>query len=93
MYLHKLLKSILFLALITLLTACGNANDSTKFNINQDASTTETSESATKIIKTQRGDLEMPSDPKRIVTDGYLPELLVLGVKPSVLHNGIWRTK
>ncbi|MGE7795048.1 ABC transporter substrate-binding protein [Lysinibacillus fusiformis] len=84
MYLHKLLKSILFLALITILTACGNANDSTKSNTNQDedASTAETSEFATKIIKTQRGDLEMPSHPKRIVTDGYLPELLVLGVKP-----------
>ena len=79
LYLHKLLKSILFLALIAILTACGNAHDST----NNDSSTkAETSESATKIIKTKRGDLEMPSHPQRIVTDGYLPELLVLGVKP-----------
>ncbi|WP_341299297.1 ABC transporter substrate-binding protein [Lysinibacillus sp. FSL H8-0500] len=79
MYLHKLLKSILFLALIAILTACGNAHDST----NNDSSTkAEISESATKIIKTKRGDLEMPSHPQRIVTDGYLPELLVLGVKP-----------
>ncbi|QPR69415.1 ABC transporter substrate-binding protein [Lysinibacillus macroides] len=79
MYLHKLLKSILFLALIAILTACGNAHDST----NSDSSTkAETSESATKIIKTKRGDLEMPRHPQRIVTDGYLPELLVLGVKP-----------
>jgi len=77
-----LLKSILFLALITILTACGNTNDSTKSNTNQDTSAAETSESATKIIKTQRGNLEMPSHPKRIVTDGYLPESLVLGVKP-----------
>lgn len=79
LYLHNLLKSILFLALIAILTACGNAHDST----NNDSSTkAETSESATKIIKTKRGDLEMPSHPQRIVTDGYLPELLVLGVKP-----------
>lgn len=79
LYLHKLLKSILFLALIAILTACGNAHDST----NNDSSTkAEISESATKIIKTKRGDLEMPSHPQRIVTDGYLPELLVLGVKP-----------
>ena len=78
-----MLKPILFLALIVILTACGNANDSTKTNKDQDVSIkAETTESATKIIKTQRGDLEMPRHPKRIVTDGYLPELLVLGVKP-----------
>lgn len=83
LYLHKLVKTILFLALIVILTACGNANDSTKTETNKDTSSTaETSDSATKIIKTQRGELEMPRNPQRIVTDGYLPELLVLGVKP-----------
>lgn len=74
MYLHKILKNALFLALIVILTACGNANDITKTSVE--------SESTTKIINTKRGDLEIPIKPERIVTDGYLPELLVLGVKP-----------
>lgn len=83
LYLHKVLKSIVFLALLAILTACGNANDSADSNTNKDISkTAETTESATKIIKTQRGDIEIPRQAKRIVTDGYLPELLVLGIKP-----------
>lgn len=74
LYLHKILKTILFLTLIIILTACGNSNDSTKSSVEPDATT--------KIVKTKRGDVEIPIKPERIVTDGYLPELLVLGVKP-----------
>ncbi|WP_230986552.1 ABC transporter substrate-binding protein [Cohnella fermenti] len=39
-------------------------------------------ESSTRIIKTVTGDVEIPVNPQRVVTDGYLPNLLLLGIKP-----------
>jgi len=46
--------------------------------------TTETTEpiATTKIVKTSKGDIEIPIKPVRIVTDDYLGSLIALGVKP-----------
>ena len=40
-------------------------------------------EAATKKVAAPLGEVEIPTHPVKIVTDGYLPELLVLGVKPA----------
>ncbi|MEJ8303260.1 ABC transporter substrate-binding protein [Saccharibacillus sacchari] len=43
---------------------------------------TEQAESATRIVKTDNGDIEIPSSPQRLVVDEYYPSLLALGVQP-----------
>ncbi|MFC4307005.1 ABC transporter substrate-binding protein [Cohnella boryungensis] len=43
---------------------------------------TEEANKQTRTVKTAVGEVEIPAHPKRIVTDGYLPNLLVLGIKP-----------
>jgi iron complex transport system substrate-binding protein len=90
LYLRQFSKSLLFLVFIIMLAACGNSNTGTQTNANAGASPSPestvapsaTAEPLTKIIETKRGELEIPTKPQRIVTDGYLPELLVLDIKP-----------
>ncbi len=90
MYLHKFSKAVWLLMFIVMLAACGNSNAGIQTNANAGASSSPettvapsaTTEPLTKIIETKRGELEIPTKPQRIVTDGYLPELLVLDIKP-----------
>jgi iron complex transport system substrate-binding protein len=42
----------------------------------------ENSAAETQVISTVNGDVEIPLNPKRIVTQGYLADFLALGVKP-----------
>ncbi|MDN4602518.1 ABC transporter substrate-binding protein [Paenibacillus sp. F6_3S_P_1C] len=42
----------------------------------------ENSAAETQVISTVNGDVEIPVNPKRIVTQGYLADFLALGVKP-----------
>jgi iron complex transport system substrate-binding protein len=39
-------------------------------------------EAKTRTVKTVKGDVEIPTNPKRVITDFYLADLLALGVKP-----------
>ncbi|MCG7406621.1 ABC transporter substrate-binding protein [Paenibacillus sp. ACRRX] len=39
-------------------------------------------EAQTRIVSTVHGDVEIPANPQRIVTQGYLADFLALGVKP-----------
>lgn len=48
----------------------------------KDTPKTEASAPTTKKVPTINGDIEIPTDPQRIVVDAYLPTLLLLGEKP-----------
>lgn len=80
----KIIKSPMatsFLLFLTLLLGACSGNTTGDISPNEDAQKTKTAEQ-TKIVSTINGDVEIPVDPKRIVTD-YLPGfLLTLGVKP-----------
>lgn len=95
---YTMVKMLFLVLLVTILAACGTASNTTatgSVTKSETASTgagegqvestdTEADDaaSATRIIDTPNGELEMPVHPKRIVVDGYLPNLLALGVKP-----------
>ncbi|WP_421925459.1 ABC transporter substrate-binding protein [Lysinibacillus capsici] len=70
---------IILLLFLIVLGACGNAaeSESTKQSVSNNQATADT-----KIIKTVDGDVEIPANPQRIVTQGYLANFLVFDVKP-----------
>ncbi|MCG7384395.1 ABC transporter substrate-binding protein [Paenibacillus sp. ACRRY] len=91
----SMVKMLFLILLVAMLAACGTTNTATTGtgtetetvssgnNEEQAASVeAEDTESATHVIDTPNGELELPVNPKRIVVDGYLPNLLSLGVKP-----------
>lgn len=81
---------LLMLAIIMILAACNSGTGSgttepTAAGSESTTSSTETntdSSGATRIYKSLSGDVEIPAEPKRIVTDMYVSDLLALGVKP-----------
>ncbi|ANY65913.1 hypothetical protein BBD42_05085 [Paenibacillus sp. BIHB 4019] len=92
--LHKVTKIFALLLLALSLAACGNsaagsnssgnavASDSPSPSPSAAVEAEASPEATTRIVKTLRGDVEVPINPQRIVTDGYLPEMLVMGIKP-----------
>lgn len=88
MHLFHASKAILILTLTIMLAACGNAaggnNAAGIVSSTPEPSVSPTTEAdaLTKKVQTIRGEVEIPTNPKRIVTEGFLPELLVLGAKP-----------
>lgn len=70
---------IILLLFLIVLGGCGNAaeSESTKQSVSNNQATADT-----KIIKTVDGDVEIPANPQRIVTQGYLANFLVFDVKP-----------
>ncbi|RAW10107.1 hypothetical protein DC345_28995 [Paenibacillus taichungensis] len=93
-----MVKIMFLVLLVAILAACGASSKTAQTGIGTktEAASTEADEvqaenadteadgtdSATRIINTPNGELEMPVHPKRIVVDGYLPNLLALGMKP-----------
>ncbi|KOY14610.1 ABC transporter substrate-binding protein [Paenibacillus xylanivorans] len=81
---------LLMLAIIMILAACssGTGSSATEQTTAGSESTTGSTEKntnssdATRIYKSLSGDVEIPAEPKRIVTDMYVSDLLALGVKP-----------
>jgi len=81
---------LLMLAIIMILAACNSGTGSgttepTAAGSESTTSSTETntdSSGATPIYKSLSGDVEIPAEPKRIVTDMYVSDLLALGIKP-----------
>ncbi|OAX46216.1 ABC transporter substrate-binding protein [Paenibacillus sp. AD87] len=81
---------LIMLAIIMILAACNSGTGSgttepTAAGSESTTSSTETntdSSGATRIYKSLSGDVEIPAEPKRIVTDMYVSDLLALGVKP-----------
>jgi iron complex transport system substrate-binding protein len=76
--------------LMAILSACSspaktNSSDSTKA---QNESTNGTLTSETRIFSTQKGDIEIPVNPKRLVTDSrILGDVLALGVTPVAIED------
>ncbi|MGC5774491.1 ABC transporter substrate-binding protein [Paenibacillus pabuli] len=81
---------LLMLAVIMIMTACNSSTGSgaTEQTVAGSEATTGSIETntdsskATRIYKSLSGDVEIPAEPKRIVTDMYVSDLLALGVKP-----------
>lgn len=65
---------LLSLASLLLLAACGSSTD-------KDGNATEEN-NGTRLFSTINGDIEIPTHPKRIVTQGFLPYFIQFGVKP-----------
>lgn len=74
----------LLLCFTLLLSACSGSAMNTTNNGETKAATNQAAEvqSTTKIVSTVKGDVEIPVDPKRVVTDTYPGFLLTLGIKP-----------
>ncbi len=66
----KLIALFLVIGLSLTISGCGTSKDT---NVNE-----------TKKFKTVKGDVEIPTNPKKIVTDFYLGEFLALDVKPII---------
>ncbi|MDT0124519.1 ABC transporter substrate-binding protein [Paenibacillus sp. RRE4] len=77
---------LLMLAMLMILAACGSGAGTEVTPGTSEASTDSSSGSATsdakRIYKSLSGDVEIPAEPKRIVTDMYVSDLLAIGVKP-----------
>ncbi|WP_339311830.1 ABC transporter substrate-binding protein [Paenibacillus sp. FSL k6-2145] len=77
---------LMFLVLVIGIIGCSSQADETRENKPSSPVSTEeqTTDSAaeTQIISFVNGDVEIPTNPQRIVTQGYLADFLALGVKP-----------
>ncbi|WP_339786960.1 ABC transporter substrate-binding protein [Paenibacillus sp. FSL R7-0313] len=77
---------LMFLVLVIGIIGCSSQADDTRENKPSSPVTTEEqtadSTAETQIISTVNGDVEIPTNPQRIVTQGYLADFLALGVKP-----------
>ncbi|GAA0434617.1 iron-hydroxamate ABC transporter substrate-binding protein [Lentibacillus halophilus] len=72
---------IIILSLLVVLAACGDENNPDN-NTNSDDKQENTDE--TKTFAAKNGDVEIPKNPKNIVTsDSYIGYLLALGIKPA----------
>jgi iron complex transport system substrate-binding protein len=79
------------LLLMTLFSACSAPASNTDIPAStelQNKSIDETSTSETRILSTEKGDVKIPLNPKRIVTDcGLLGNILALGVTPVAIED------
>ncbi|KAA6447260.1 iron-hydroxamate ABC transporter substrate-binding protein [Bacillus swezeyi] len=69
--------------LCLVVSACGSATQSSDNGDKEEAG-----EEATRTYKSTRGDVEIPANPKRIVTDFYAGELFSVGA--NVVGSGSW---
>ncbi|MEC1178417.1 AraC family transcriptional regulator [Metasolibacillus meyeri] len=88
---HLAIPASLLIAFGLLLGACSSAGNTIATNGNVEGSkesttkqpvNTEGKSAGTRVISTANGDIEIPANPERIVTDYYVGHLLALGVKP-----------
>lgn len=69
---------ILTVLLVFTLSGCGSTGESDLNSYSSKSDSNTTTNLETKIIKTIDGDVEIPANPQRIVTQGYLANFLVL---------------
>jgi iron complex transport system substrate-binding protein len=62
----------IILVLVFALSGCANSNNKAQSD----------EEAKTRTVKTVKGEVEIPANPKRVITDFYLADLLALGIKP-----------
>lgn len=91
-------KIVILMMLVLMLAACGSTTNTVATEqgaeadtstvaasgeqTNGEANNSEEAGKETHIIDTPNGKLELPVHPQRIVVDGYLPNMLALGIKP-----------
>lgn len=90
--LQQVLAIIMLAGLMLMVAACGNSNSGGNEAVQSSLAATNESvekeqaevevEAETRTIDTPNGPLEIPSNPQRIIMDGYLPNMLILGIKP-----------
>lgn len=68
------------LAAVTLLAGCGGDSSSLLAKNSEGKNLTKTSD--TRVVSTDKGDVEIPKNPEVIFSDYYLGEFLAVGVKP-----------
>jgi iron complex transport system substrate-binding protein len=81
--------SILLIVFMIVLSGCGAAGGSGNTaagNTEKSTGTTETAANETRVIETDKGPIEIPAKPQRIVTDYYTGELL--SVEAPVVGSG-----
>jgi iron complex transport system substrate-binding protein len=62
----------IILVLVFALSGCANSNNKAQSE----------EEAKTRTVKTVKGEVEIPANPKRVITDFYLADILALGIKP-----------
>lgn len=77
---RKLILGIILLTMSIGVIGCGTTSG-------QQTTTATTDKGTTKMFTTVKGDIEIPTDPKKIVTDYYLGEFLALDVKPIIASD------
>lgn len=81
--LKNMCKYLCGVALLVLLTLCISACGATeKEEVKEEVQPSSEENATTKEIDTVNGKITIPTSPKRIVVDAYLPDLLLLGVQP-----------
>lgn len=73
---HSMVTLAAIVILSILLTACGGGTN------NKKADSANTEQASTKVYKDVNGEVEIPTNPQRIVSITHLGDLLALGVKP-----------
>lgn len=51
--------------------------------------TTEVTEEGTKVVSTIMGDVEVPADPKKVIVNWYLGDVVTLGIEPVAIYGWI----
>lgn len=82
--LKNLTKIATVMLLSIALVGCGSKASTDKVNENNSNEVTneESNEGTTKVIATAKGDIEIPVNPKRVVVDYFMGDVLALGVTP-----------
>ncbi|EPD93516.1 AraC family transcriptional regulator [Paenibacillus sp. HGH0039] len=98
----KIAVMALVMCISLLVSACGNTAHP---NVNSQGSANKTEQSnqqaaatvKTRIVSTQKGDIKIPAEPKRVASDQYFGYLLKLGIVPvgvrSIMLNEAWISK
>jgi iron complex transport system substrate-binding protein len=66
----------IILAFVLALSGCSQSEN------NAQSEDKKIEEAKTRTVKTVKGEVEIPTNPKRVITDFYLADLLALGIKP-----------
>ncbi|MEK8132269.1 ABC transporter substrate-binding protein [Paenibacillus filicis] len=91
------LKPLLPLLLAAALTACGGSSGTTTTPGTGEAQATppaaasaDSKKPSTRIVKTDKGDIEIPANPKKVVAPYYHGTLLALGIQPIAANKEWW---
>lgn len=86
-----IITSVMLLCAVLVLGACGgNASNTVASSTETQKTTTESSEPTTRTIETAKGEVTIPTNPKRIVSTYYHGTLIALGLTPVGANKEWW---